>query len=159
ATRSGTLARRTRTRGGVAMADIRTVIAVTGEDDRFAPVRRAALDRALEQHATLILYDLDASESPLESPLPTGWSADGTEEAVGDRLSPDELDAAGRAPIAEQVRAARSRGIDAWGWLPSDAGREELLAYAGRQPGARLLVPAGDGEAALDDLPDAEVVG
>jgi hypothetical protein len=60
------------------MGDIRTVIAVTGEDDRFGPVRLAAVDRAQSEHATLILYDLDASESPLESPLPTEWSAEGT---------------------------------------------------------------------------------
>ena len=47
------------------MNEIRTVIAVTGEDDRFEPVRRAAFDRAKSEHATLILYDVDASESPL----------------------------------------------------------------------------------------------
>jgi hypothetical protein len=140
------------------MADIRTVIAVTGEDDRFEPVREAAIDRALAEHATLILYDLDASESPLESPLPTGWSAEGTEDEVGDRLGPDELDAAGRAPIAEQVRQARGKGIDAWGWLPNDAGRDELLAYAAKQPGAHIVVPKGEGEDVLDDLPEAEVV-
>jgi hypothetical protein len=140
------------------MADIRTVIAVTGEDDRFEPVRKAALDRALAEHATLILYDLDAPESPLESPLPTEWSAEGTEDEVGDRLGPDELDAAGRAPIAEQVRQARGKGIDAWGWLPNDPGREELLAYAAKQPGAHLVVPKGEGEDALANVPEAEVV-
>src|SRR5919198_5190269 len=117
--------RPTRT-GGRCMADIGTVIAVTGEDDRFAPVRKAAVDRALSEHATLILYDLDASESPLESPLPTDWSAEGTEDEVGDRLGPEELDAAGRAAIAEQVREARAKGVDAWGWLPNDPDREEL---------------------------------
>jgi hypothetical protein len=141
------------------MADIRTVIAVTGEDDRFEPVLRAAVDRALEEHATLILYDVDASGSPLESPLPTGWSADGTEEAVGDRLGPEELEAAGHAAIAEQVRAARGRGIDAWGWLPSDPARDELAAYAARQPGSHVMVPRNDGDLDLEELPEAEVVG
>lgn len=140
------------------MADIRTVIAVTGEDDRFEPVREAGIERALAEHATLILYDLDAPESPLESPLPTGWSAEGAEDEVGDRLGPDELDAAGRAPIAQQVRQARGKGIDAWGWLPNDAGRDELLAYAAKQPGAHIVVPKGEGEDALGDLPEAEVV-
>jgi hypothetical protein len=140
------------------MTDIRTVIAVTGEDDRFEPVRRAAIDRALAEHATLILYDLDASESPFESPLPTAWSAEGTDEELGDRLGPAELDAAGRAPIAEQVRVARAKGIDAWGWLPTDRGREELVAYATRQPGPHLMMPAGDAELTLDDLPDAELI-
>jgi hypothetical protein len=140
------------------MTDIRTVIAVTGEDDRFEPVRQAAVDRAQSEHATLILYDLDASESPLESPLPTEWSAEGTEDEVGDRLGPEELEAAGRAAIAAQVREARATGVDAWGWLPNNAEREELLAYASRQPGAHLMVPKGDEDLSLEDLPDAEVV-
>jgi hypothetical protein len=141
------------------MTDIRTVIAVTGEDDRFEPVRRAAIDRAHSEHATLILYDLDASESPLESPLPTEWSAEGTDEEVGDRLGPEELEAAGRAAIAGQVREARGAGLDAWGWLPNDADREGLMAYAARQPGAHVMVPRGDEHLSLEDLPEAEVVG
>ena len=140
------------------MNEIRTVIAVTGEDDRFEPVRRAAFDRAKSEHATLILYDVDASESPLESPLPTEWSADGTDEEVGDRLGPEELGAAGRAAIAGQVREARGAGLDAWGWLPNDADREELMAYAARQPGAHVMVPRGDEHLSLEDLPEAEVV-
>ena len=141
------------------MADIRTVIAVTGEDDRFEPVRKAALDRARSEHATLILYDIDASESPLESPLPTEWSAEGTEEEVGDRLGPEELEAAGRAPIAEQIREARAEGVDAWGWLPDKPDREQLIAYAAKQPGAHVLVPAGDEDLTIEDMPDAEVIG
>jgi len=140
------------------MREIRTVIAVTGEDDRFGPVRHAATDRARSEHATLILYDLDASESPLESPLPTEWSAEGTEDEVGDRLGPEELDAAGRAAIAEQVREARAGGVDAWGWLPNQADRDELIAYASRQPGAHVMVPKGDEDLSLEDLPEAEVV-
>lgn len=140
------------------MADIRTVIAVTGEDDRFEPVRNAAVDRALAEHATLILYDLDASESPLESPLPTEWSAEGTEEEVGDRLGPEELEAAGRATIATQVREARAKGLDAWGWLPDKADRDALVAYAARQPGGHVMVPKGDEDLQLEDLPEAEVV-
>ena len=140
------------------MGDIRTVIAVTGEDERFGRVRRAAVERALTEHATLILYDVDASVSPLESPLPTDWSAEGTEDEVGDRLGPEELEAAGRAAIAGQVRDARAQGVDAWGWLPNDADRDDLIAYASRQPGAHVMVPSGDEELSLEDLPDAEVI-
>ena len=140
------------------MADIRTLIVVTGEDDRFARVLRAATDRATTERATLILYDVDAETSPLESPLPTGWSADGTDDEVADRLGPEELRAAGREAIARQVEEARGRGLDAWGWLPSDAGKEALLEYASRQPGAHVLVPEGDPDFALADLPEAEAV-
>jgi hypothetical protein len=140
------------------MADIRTVIAVTGEDDRFEPVRRAGVDRASAEHATLILYDIDAETSPLESPLPTEWSADGTDEEVGDRLGPEELEAAGREAIARQVREARGRGLDAWGWLPRDGGKDALMEYAARQPSAHVLVPDGDPDFALEGLPEAEAV-
>jgi hypothetical protein len=133
------------------MADVRTVIAVTGEDDRFAPVRKAAMERALEQHATLILYDIDAVESPLESPLPTGWSAEGTEDGVGDRLGPEELGAAGREAISRQV-------VDARRWLPSDKGRDALVEYAARQPAALVIAPKDDPDLDLGDLPEAELV-
>jgi hypothetical protein len=140
------------------MTDVRTVIAVTGEDDRFAPVRKAAVERALEQHATLILYDIDAVESPLESPLPTGWSAEGTEEEVGDRLGPEELGAAGREEISRQVVDARRQGVDAWGWLPSDKGRDALVEYAARQPAALVIAPKDHPDLDLGDLPEAELV-
>jgi len=140
------------------MTDIRTVIAVTGEDDRFAAIRRAGIERALAEHATLILYDIDAAGSALESPVPTGWSADGTEEDVGDRLGPEELAAAGREAISRQVVEARGQGADAWGWLPSDGGRDALIDYASRMPAARILFPEGDSDLQLDDLPEAEVV-
>jgi hypothetical protein len=140
------------------MADIRTVIAVTGDDDRLEPVRRAAMERAKSEHATLLLYDVDAAGTALESPLPTQWSAEGTEEQVEDRLGPDELRAAGREALARQVEEARRQGIDAWGWLPSDTGKEALVEYAARQPGAHIMVPDDDPDLELDDLPDAEGV-
>jgi hypothetical protein len=145
----------------VSVPEIRTVIAVTGEDDRFEPVRRAAIERATHEHATLILYDVDADSGPLESPLPTGWSADGTDEKVGDRLGPEELQAAGREAIARQVSEARADGLDAWGWLPTDSGKDALLEYAGRHPGPHIVVPEGDpdfdlaGEATAEAVPTA----
>lgn len=140
------------------MADIRTVIAVTGEDDRFESVRRTAIERATSEHATLLLYDVDAAGSMLESPLPTQWSAEGTEERVEDRLGPQELRAAGREAIARQVEEARRQGVDAWAWLPSDTGKEALVEYAARQPAAHIIVPEGDPDLKLEDLPEAEMV-
>lgn len=139
--------------------EIRTIVAVTTEDDRLAEVREQGVERALEAHATLILYDLTAGEGPLESPLPTGWSAEGTEEAVSDRLGPDELEAAGRAAIARQVRAARERGVDAWGWLPDSDDDATLLQYASEQPSPLVLVPPGDLEAAEASDVVVDVVG
>jgi hypothetical protein len=89
--------------------------------------------------------------------LPTNWSADGTEDDVGDRLGPEELEAAGREAIARQVEAARGKGVDAWGWLPSDKGREALVEYAARQPAALVIVP-DDPDMDLGDLPESELV-
>ena len=140
------------------MAEIRTVIAVTGEDDRYAPVRLAAMERARSERATLILYDLDSATGPLESATPTQWSAEGTEADAADRLGPAELEAAGHMAVARQVQEARNAGVDAWGWLPSDNGREALLEYAAREPGARIMVPEGDPDLDVSDLPEAEAV-
>lgn len=123
------------------MATIGTVIAVTTEDDRFADARRSAIERAQAEHASLVLYDIDAGGDPLESPLPTQWSAEGTDRHLGDRLGPEELEAAGRGPIARQVRDARAQGVDAWGWLPAKSSPEDLRAYAGHQPNAIVIDP------------------
>jgi len=136
----------------------RTIIAVTGEDDRYTETRDRAVQRALDDHATLILYDLDAGRDPLESPLPTEWSAEGTDDEVADRLGPDELDAAGRGAIADQVRAAREAGADAWGWLPEHDDRATLLEYAEAQPDPLILVPDDETELAEAGEIDAEVV-
>src|SRR5262245_18307500 len=148
----------TRHEGRPAMADVRTVIAVIGEDDRYARIRRAATKRAHDEHATLILYDIDAASSSLESPVPTEWSGEGTDEGVGDRLGPQELEVAGREAIARQVTEARRAGIDAWGWLPSGSGTEALIEHAARQPGSVLLVPDDDPDLDLDELPEAELI-
>jgi hypothetical protein len=130
-----------------------TIIAVTGEDDRYIEIREKAVQRALDDHATLILYDLDAGRDPLQSPMPTEWSAEGTDE-VADRLGPEELAAAGREVIADQVRAAREAGVDAWGWLPEHDDRATLLEYAEGQTDPLILVP--DGEPELADAADIE---
>lgn len=138
---------------------IRTIVAVTTEDDRYQSVRAAAEARARDEHATLILYDLTAGENPFDSPLPTNWSSEGQEESVSDRLGPDELEAAGRSKIAIQVRHARDQGIDAWGWLPEADDDATLLAYAADQPGALVLVPPGDLEASQAADVEVAVVG
>ena len=132
----------------------RTVVAVIGEDARYDALHEEAVRRALADHATLILYDLDAGRDPLESPLPTDWSAEGTEEAVSDRLGPDELEAAGRRAVARQVRAARDQGLDAWGWLPARDDKDTLSAYVDDLTDPLILVP--DDEPDLREAVDVE---
>ena len=118
------------------------VIVVTGDDDRYAETREAAIDLAIERDAQLILYDWDAA-TVLGAALPTDWSADGTEEDVPERLDVGDLEAAGRAELGAQVEAATRRGIDATAWLPSSNGPEALLEYAERQGATVIVIPAG----------------
>jgi hypothetical protein len=136
-----------------------TIIAVTGEDDRYAQVRRHAVERARAAGATLVLFDVDARPSLLESPLPTNWSGQGEEEQFGDRLSTQDLEAAGRRPIADQVREARAAGVEAFGWLPDSADAAALREYAVRQGAGLVVVPAGDSAFDADVGAPVEAVG
>ena len=128
-----------------------TIIAVTTEDDRHAMVIDRAAGLAIETNATVILYDLDADMGPLESPLPTAWSGDGEEEQFGDRLDPNDLEAAGRGALADQVRVIRAAGIEAFGWLPPKADADSLVDYAAKQ-GAELVLVSTDDAALIDAL-------
>jgi hypothetical protein len=137
----------------------RTIVAVVSEDGRYDGVRRRAIERATETGATLLLFDIDAGTSLLESPRPTNWSAQGEEEQFGDRLGPDDLEALGRMPMAQQVRDARDQGVDAYGWLPENADRDALRDYASEQGARLVLVPAGESALAEDIGAPVEVVG
>lgn len=119
----------------------RTIVAVTGEDDRYEAVRSRAGSLAADTGARVILYDVDAA-SPLESPVPTEWSGEGAQDLISERLGPDELDAQGRGPLAEQVRGLRSVGVDAYGWLPQSADGGDIARYAESQDADLILVPA-----------------
>jgi hypothetical protein len=124
---------------------MRTIVAVTGEDDRYQPIRSRATALAAGGRATVILYDLDAA-GLFSSPVPTGWSGEGEkelldDEATGERLGPEDLETAGRSAIAEQVRSMRSVGVDAWGWLPTTKDPDALAGYAARQDASVVLVP------------------
>jgi hypothetical protein len=119
----------------------RTIVAVTGEDDRYRPVRSRATALAAGGRGTVILYDIDAA-GVFASPVPTDWSAEGERELTGHhRLDADELEAAGRATIAEQVRGLRSMGVDAWGWLPTSKDALDLVRFAEREGADLVLVP------------------
>ena len=117
-----------------------SVVAVTADDDRFAASRYAAVDLAARENAELILYDW---ESPMlfGDPLPSVWSADGTDKAVPDRLDEEALEAAGRASIARQVTEAKAAGVPATAWLPSERGGEALVRYARDHHAIAIVVP------------------
>ena len=122
-----------------------TIVAVTGEDDRYNAIRTRASALAAGGRGTVILYDIDAA-GLFASPVPTDWSGEGQKELVDDeatreRLDPDALETAGRGAIASQVRSLRSIGVDAWGWLPTKKDAADLASYAERQGASLVLVP------------------
>jgi len=135
------------------------ILAVVSEKGSDA-VRRRAIELARERGAALILYDADAGDRLLEDPLPNKWSGHGQEELFGERLSVNDLETAGRAPLARQVREAEQAGIQAWGWLPSDQSAETLRDYAARHGASAVVVGEGSevGEALASGKVPVEVV-
>jgi hypothetical protein len=112
-----------------------SIVVVSADDDRF----RAALDRAAElaraEKRPLILYDWDAA-SLLAAPVPTFWSGDGPGERPDGPMEPGELERAGRARIASQVREYRAHGVTAAGCRPIPAPRHSASSRSrtGRRP-------------------------
>jgi hypothetical protein len=133
------------------------IIAYTSEDGRFDSVLKAAVDVARAAEAQLILYDIDAVPGAMGGltkpfdgvPMPTQWSADGTEQQFPDRLSPDDLERAGRHTIAAQVSKARGAGVDAFGWLPDQKGTDSLVDYAHEQGADLIMLPTELNEPSL----------
>ena len=129
----------------------RTIIAVTAEDDRHAMVVDRAAGLAIQTNATVILFDLDADIGASARPFPSARSGDGDEERFGDRLDPNDLEAAGRRSLADQVRVMRAAGIDAFGWLPPTPNADSLVECAARQ-GAELVLLSTDDAGLIDAL-------
>jgi nucleotide-binding universal stress UspA family protein len=126
-----------------------TILAVVSEDGSDA-VQRRAVELARERGAELILWDADAGSGLLESPLPNQWSAHGEEEQFGDRLSISDLEAAGRAPLARQLRQVQESGVTASAWLPEKNDADTLREYAAQQ-GATVVV-IGEDSKLLDKI-------
>jgi nucleotide-binding universal stress UspA family protein len=126
-------------------ADIRTrarvIVAWVSEDDELDHVLRAALDLGRNNGARVILYNRD-SASAVSDPMPNEWASQGEERLFGDPLSDEELVKLGQEPFARKVAAARQDGVDAWGWLPSDHGTDELVKYGRTHDADLLLLPA-----------------
>jgi hypothetical protein len=140
-----------------------TIVAVAAEDGRFDHVWRAAVERARERNARLILYDVDAKPSPLENPLPTNWSAHGEEEQYaakeerGQPMSVPDLEAVGHGPLADRVREASAAGVQAYGWLPDDTEPDALGEFAVREGADLVLVPGGSNYETKLDVPTEAV--
>ena len=118
------------------------IIAYTSEDGRYDNVRDTAVEMARSSRAALILYDIDAAPRFIgEQPLPTEWSGEGDEKQWPHRLSPDDLERAGRHGVADQVRQARAAGVQAFAWLPGKRDSASLADYARQEKATLVLLP------------------
>ena len=95
---------------------------------------------AAREDLELILYDWDAPQL-LGDPLPSFWSAEGTEEAVPDRLDEAWLEKAGRGEVAGQVRESTAAGVPTSAWLPSKHGMDAMAMYARDHLARTVVVP------------------
>jgi hypothetical protein len=131
-----------------------TIVAVVNDEPVADPVVQRATELGFERHARVVLYDVGAKASPLESPLPTEFASDGPDRGTPPLLTADDLEAAGQAALARRVRALSEAGIDAYGWLPDTDKPESLIEYA-RSIGASDVVTSADLNPAPDELAKA----
>lgn len=131
-----------------------TIIAVVTDDSTADPVVQRATELGLERPTRVVLYDVGARATPLESPLPTEFASDGPDRGVPPLLTADDLDAAGQAPLARRVRALATAGIDAYGWLPESDDVEDFATYA-RSIGTSHVLATPDLDPSPEDLANA----
>jgi hypothetical protein len=139
------------------LAGTRLLVAYTGEGDDLDHVGRAAVRVAGEHGARVILYDREAA-SVFSDPRPNQWGSQGEGAQFGDPLSDQELIKLGREPLARQVTAARTEGVDAWAWLPEKHGTDDLVSYARRHGADLILLPEDLDEPGLAERLKGETV-
>ena len=128
-----------------------TIVAVVNDEQVADSVVQRATELGFERGARVVLYDVGARATPLESPLPTEFASDGPDSGVPPLLTVDDLEAAGQAPLARRVRALSEAGIDAYGWLPESDRIEDLTEYA-RAVDASAVVASAELDPSPDDL-------
>ena len=138
-------------------ARARCFVVCTDETGRYDPSVTKALDRALAEQATVILYDVTASGTAFSNPRPNEWAGEGEREIYEHPLDPVALEHLGRHTLALQVQRARERGIDAYGWLPEKAGADALAEYAAREQADVVLLPADLDEKDLAEFAPAGI--
>jgi nucleotide-binding universal stress UspA family protein len=119
----------------------RCFVVCTDETGRYDASVENALRRATDESARVILYNVTAPGSAFSDPRPNEWAGEGQKEEFERPLDPVQLEQLGRHEFALQVKAARDRGIDAWGWLPSTFGGDALAQYAAQQGASLVMLP------------------
>lgn len=120
----------------------RCFVVCTDETGRYDASVEKALQRASDEGAKVILYDVTAPGSAFSTPRPNEWAGEGAKEEFERPLDPVALEKLGRHEFAMQVQNARERGIDAWGWLPDRFGGDALAQYALQQDANLVMLPA-----------------
>jgi hypothetical protein len=131
-----------------------TIVAVVNDEETADPVVQRATELGFARGARVVLYDVGARASPLESPLPTEFASEGPDEGAPRMLTAADLEAAGQAPLARRVRSLVEAGIEAYGWLPDSDKTEDLAEYA-RAIGASGVVASPDLDPDPEDLQNA----
>jgi hypothetical protein len=131
-----------------------TIVALVTDDQTADPVVQRATELGFEHGHRIVLYDVGATASPLESPLPTEFASDGPDRGVPPLLTAKDLEAAGQSSLAGRVQALTEAGLDAYGWLPESHDVDDLVAYA-RAIGADRVLASPDVDPPPEDLTGA----
>jgi hypothetical protein len=107
--------------------EARRILVVTGDgDEAYARARKAAFDVAVETGAAVILYDHSA-ESHFVDPYLAGPVAAEVKGTHGESLLNERaVETLGRAYLADQIREAKARGVQAKAWLPLQTGGQGI---------------------------------
>jgi hypothetical protein len=112
-----------------------------GTDPAYAVCRRAGLDLARREGATVVLYDR-SSESYLVDPYESGPWTSQNHGPAGDRpLDIPELVRLGRRYLADQVTEGRALGPQVGAWLARGTGPAALAAACERLQVDRVVLP------------------
>ncbi len=112
-----------------------------GTDPAYAVCRRAGLDLARREGATVVLYDR-SSESYLVDPYESGPQTSQNHGPAGDRpLDIPELLRLGRRYLAEQVTEGRALGLQVGAWLARGTGPAAMAAACERLQVDRVVLP------------------
>jgi hypothetical protein len=134
----------------------RRILIVTGDaDDDYARTRAAAFEIAAATGAEVILYDHSA-ESHFVDPYLAGPVAAEVKGTHGESLLNEHaVETLGRGYLADQIREAKSSGVEAKAWLPLKTGREGIAEGASRFDADLVVAPesvAKDGEVGVPML-------
>ena len=111
-----------------------------GSDEAYAITRRAGLDLAKQDGATVLLYDR-TSESYLTDPYPVGpWSPEDDAVSEDTELDRQMLENLGRHYLVEQWNEAEAQGVQVRAHLARGAAAEALADAVSRyQPDVVIL--------------------